>query len=132
MADLIDGTLVTPAEVKEIFETDLTGDELNPFINSAHALIAELLANSGIGAVLLKQIELNLSAHFAAILDPRVERESVANEWSATYQGKTGLGLDHTSYGQQAKALDYTGALASVGQQGISFHVWSEYDDPDF
>lgn len=128
MATLDPDARVEPDEVKEIIETDLTDSLINAFINSAHYFIQENLLNKGLSANILTQIELWLSAHFLAIRDQRVESESIAGEWQAKYQGKTGMGFEATTYGQQALMLDTTGTLASAGLKAITFEVYSEQD----
>lgn len=128
MADLASTARVRGDEVKEIFDTDLTGTQLNIFINSAHRLVNSLLSTD-LTTDLLTEIELWLAAHFAAIRDPRVQQESVAGEWSATYQGKTGEGLRATTYGQQAIALDTTGKLGQLDStREAGLEVFSEAD----
>lgn len=128
MTQLADTARTDPDAVKEIIETSLEGEALNPFINMAHYLVNEKLGPQGIPLPLLGEIERWLAAHYVAIYDPRVQQESVGGEWSATYQGKTGQGLAATTYGQQALIADYTGTLAALGQQGIIIKAWSEYD----
>lgn len=130
MTALASTARVTPALVKEIIETALTGDELNPFINVAHYLVQQILLDKGLSADLLTEIEKWLSAHFLAIMDQRVHSESVGGEWQATYQGKTDMGLNATTYGQQALLLDTTGSLANAaaGLKRASLDVFSEYD----
>lgn len=131
MATLSDDALTEPSDIKEIIDTDLDGDALNPFINAAVALMQDRdLAGQGMGTALLTEIEKWLAAHFVAIFDPRVKSESVGGEWQASYQiGKEGAGLKATVYGQQAIMLDTSGTLASVGQERAYLEVWSVYDN---
>ena len=124
---LLSTARVTPAEVKEIIDTSLTGDELNPFINAANNLIQSKLLNLGLGTQDLIEIEKWLSAHFVAIYDPRVESESVGGEWQTKYQGKTDMGLKSTTYGQMALTLDWTSTLATLGLKRGTVYVYSNY-----
>jgi len=103
---------VSGSEVQDIIDTDL--ETLTPFIDAASQLVDGI---SGLGAATLKEIERWLAAHFVAIRDQRTAKDSVGDS-SHTYGGKTGMGLDFTSYGQMAKALDTTGYLATVGIHG--------------
>lgn len=128
MAALDPEARVSPDEVKEIIETDLAGDELNVFINTAHYLVQENLLNKGLSANILTQIELWLSAHYLAIRDQRVEEEWVGGEWKAKYQGKTAMGFEATTYGQQALMLDTSGSLVSIGLKRAIVEVYSERD----
>jgi len=115
---------VTEAEVQEIIETSVT---VTPFISAANLTVTQHLSGKGLSSDLLKEIERWLAAHFAAMADPRVSQESVAGAaW--TYEGQTGLGLDSTRYGQQAKLLDPTGTLAKLGAKRAAFAVLSEGD----
>lgn len=128
MATLDSSARIEPDELREIIDTDLGDSILNAFINSAHYFIQENLLGKGLSANILTQIELWLSAHFLAIRDQRVESEGVAGEWQARYQGKTAMGFEATTYGQQALALDTSGTLASVGLKAVTFEVYSEQD----
>lgn len=97
-------------QVKEVFETDLTATQLEPFITDAHNVIQDNLVGitNEPGAATLKSIERWLSAHFASAWDPRTVEEGPA-------RGKfEGPGLADTTYGQRAIALDPTGILAGL------------------
>jgi len=61
----------------------------------------------------LELIERWLSAHFIAIRDPRVASEG-AEGLSQSFMYKVGLGLQQTTYGQQAMLLDTKGGLSSL------------------
>lgn len=105
----------TEAEVKKIIDTALTDDQVKPFLISANILITDILLDEGYSIDLLKEIEKWLAAHFVAIRDPQVMKEKIG-EVDAAYQGKTGLGLNYTSYGQQVMLLEYHGKLAEIAQ----------------
>jgi len=106
---------VTEAEVKKIIDTELTDEEITPFLVTADVLVTDVLADEGYGDLLLKEIKCWLTAHFVAIRDPQISKEKIGDV-DAAYQGKTGLGLNHTSYGQQVMILDYHGKLAEITQ----------------
>lgn len=101
------------AEVKTIIDTTLDDEQITPFMKTANVLIAEVLAGAGYSDDLLDEIELWLTAHFIAIRDPRAARERVDNT-EVHYQGKTGEGLSHTSYGQQVLILDIKGKFTDL------------------
>jgi hypothetical protein len=101
--------------VQEVFETNLTDAQVSAFINMAHRFVDANLLDEGLAAGTLTDIELMLSCHFCALNDPRMKSENVAGEWSFTVQGMTGLSLDATFYGQNAKLLDPTGKLDELG-----------------
>jgi len=106
---------VTEAEVKKIISTTLTDEEVTPLLDSANVLITAVLADEGYGDAILKEIEKWLAAHFVAIRDPQISKEKIGDV-DAVYQGKTGLGLNHTSYGQQVMLLEHHGKLAEIAQ----------------
>jgi len=114
---------VTATEVKEIIDTDLSDAIVDVFINSANIIVTDRLGdNTDITADHKKEIERWLSAHLVAIRDQRSESEKVGDA-SVKYQGKTGLGLDVTLYGQQVKVLDTTGTLDNLGKPSATLTV---------
>ena len=106
---------VTEAEVKKILSTTLTNEGITPFLTAANVLITDVLTDEDYGNLLMKEIEKWLTAHFVAIRDPQIAKEKIGDV-DATYQGKTGLGLNHTSYGQQVMVLEHHGKLAEIAQ----------------
>jgi len=118
---------VTTAEVKEILSTNLEENQLRAFITSANILVTDVLAGKHSGDI-LKQIELWLSAHFSSIRDQRAAEEKIGDA-SIRYQGRTGLGLDATLYGQQVKMLDTSGTLANLGKKKSVVEVAHEVPD---
>lgn len=104
---------VTEAEVKQIIKTELTLEEVTPFLAAASHLVTEILTDEGYGNDILKDIEMWLAAHFVAIRDPQISKERIGDV-DATYHGKSGLGLNHTPYGQQVMLLDHHGKLAEI------------------
>ena len=110
---------VTGAEVKEIINTSLTVDEVNPFIAGANALITGK-CSSTYTATELKELERWLAAHFVAVRDPvksAYTRQSIAGGPAQDYQltAKNPVGLATTAYGQQVLILDYENTLAGIG-----------------
>jgi hypothetical protein len=111
---------VTDCEIKSIIETDLA---TLPFAQSAHALVEDCdLAGKGLGESTLKLVELWLAAHFVAIRERQLQSEKMGDSADA-YMGEVGKGLDATTYGQQAKVLDTTGALANLGKRRPVFEA---------
>ena len=113
---------VTDDQVRSIIELD-EAVNLAPYIATANLLAEERLVSAGMTEARLAQIELWLSAHFAAIANPQVQTETVG-PLTTTYQQKLGLGLDATMYGQQAIVLDTSGRLGvlntSTGDKPIA------------
>ena len=109
---------VIDAEVKAILPTEI---DTSPFITAA-TLMVDRLDATVLSPDELKEIERWLSAHLACMADPRLHSFSTGGS-SATYEGQTGLGLDHTRYGQQVKLLDRTKALVSLDKKRASITV---------
>ena len=103
-------TRVTPSDVKEIIDTDLTDTRVQSFIDSASALIDATIADR-LTDTLLTEIEKWLSAHLIATTNERQLRSGTAGPAKADYFGKDGVGLDSSTYGQQVRMLDTTGKL---------------------
>lgn len=101
------------AMVKDIIDTDLTNEQIAPFLAAANTMVTDLLLDESYSTSTLKEIERWLAAHFVAVRDPQVTQEKIGDV-QATYEGKTGMGLKSTRYGQQAMMLDHHGILARV------------------
>jgi len=99
-------------EVKAIIDTALTKEEVTPFVRAANLYVTNVLSGAGYDADTLKEIECWLAAHFVAIRDPRISQEAIGDV-SASYDGKTGMGLNSTRYGQGAMTLDHLNILKS-------------------
>lgn len=107
----------TDAEVRLVITTDATVDTAQ-FITTANALTDFVAAEdtSGIlNTALLKQIETYLAAHFYGVMDQQY-RTKKTGDASATFQGKDGMRLESTDWGQQAIAIDVSGTLASINK----------------
>jgi len=120
---------VSSSEVQEIVSNP-NSVTLTAFITAANILVTKVLGDSGLDADHLKEIERWLAAHFFCVRDPRAAAKGVSNS-SVTFQGKTDLGLKHTSYGQQVLILDTTGKLAELGKQRAQFAVVSHNELPE-
>lgn len=118
---------VSIEQLQEVFPTDYTS-ELVPFINIANRLVNAKLVGKGLSEDQLYDIELMLSAHFANALDPRVSKESIAGEYSATYQGKWEMFLKSTTYGQTALVIDESNTLSKLGLKATNLIVFTTPD----
>lgn len=109
------------SSVKEIIDTAKTDAEINNFINMAYFVSLPLSGALGAcgGASALCQVRQVLAAHFLTMWERQVKSQSVAGEWSVTFLGRDGLGLDASLYGQQAKILDCSGLLAKTGMKQV-------------
>jgi hypothetical protein len=110
-------TRVESDAVKEIIETSLTDPEIDAFITAANLTVTKLLADEDLSDDQLREIERWLAAHFIASTRERQVAQETAGQADTTYVGKSGMGLDATFYGQQAKILDTSGTLASLSDK---------------
>ncbi len=109
--------------VAGIIEVDSQSiSDLSPFILTASELVDEVCATklkadgtAYYTDVRLELIERWLAAHFYAIRDPRKDMEKAGKVFERN-QYKLGLGLEVTTYGQQAKFLDTAGGLAALDE----------------
>ena len=104
---------VTGTEVKEIFETELTSSQLDPFIKTANALINSQSDILALSSALLIEIELWLSAHYASAKDQRIAYQDYGLT-KVKFQGKYETALFSTDYGQTAVGLDTSGTLKDI------------------
>lgn len=97
---------------------------LDPFIAAANALLArhtECASSKGITltAEETRLLTMYLAAHFYGSTDQFYTSRSTGRA-SGTYMGETGLGLDGTLYGQNAKLIDPTNCLAAMDRAKIT------------
>lgn len=103
---------VNSEQVKALINTPdavIDQEKMVAFILTANTLVDATLLNEGYTDDVLFQIELHLSAHFAALRD-----RQVASDANVTFQGKTGTGLEGSLFGQAAMTLDYHGVLTRM------------------
>lgn len=106
---------VTEDEVEALFDYVESSIDLTPFIAAAYYMVNQHVQDHVDDDDLLKEIERWLAAHFLAMRQKQTTKEDISGAISETYEGKYGLGLDFTRYGQQAKILDPTGNLSKAG-----------------
>lgn len=120
---------VTTEELKRIISTSVKENILRAQVEIASHLIDDVLGSSGLSAVRLKDIELYLAAHFTSIYSPSDGQvvELKMGETEEKYgagESVLGEGLKLTTFGQQALALDTTGALAALGKRTALFSTF--------
>lgn len=101
------------AKVEGVLERD-TSIPIDPFITTANLMVDWLDSkdtDSELSDALLLEIETYLAAHFYTLKDQRMSFQ-MTGAASASYQGKFGMGLHLTDYGQMAMVLDVTNNLA--------------------
>lgn len=104
---------VTIDEVKSVIDTDLIDARITVCIGTANNLVTSQCVGEGLSTDTLKEIERWLSAHFVAVVEPRIEREE-ADVVSASYVHSVDLYLAATVWGQQAMLLDTSGSLSEL------------------
>jgi len=114
---------VTPAEVKSIVDTNLDNATLQTWIDGASVIVTASEACIGDNGV-LKQVELYLSAHLVAMLDPSL-RGFVVKEGPAGFQTTYANpvvvrdSIDGTPFGTMANSLS-NGCLAGSTDRAVS------------
>jgi hypothetical protein len=127
---------VTVAEVQIILPagTTLTDPQINAAINAATCLVDQVAAGCGedLNAACLKQVELYLSAHYAAATENTLSLSSETDPCSggkATYGFKFGEGIKGTPFGQMANTMS-GGCLAEFDKAPVNlFSIGSHGDD---
>ena len=101
--------------------TDQADNDLLGFLTSANAFVTAHLGSVSppLGDDLLTEIEKWVAAHFVASTREQQASEVGAGDGvESTFQGKTGMGLTATFYGQNAVSLDTSGVLANLAKGG--------------
>lgn len=107
--------MITPADVKDILDTDLLDTRIEVFIASAEVLTSGI----GLSVDTVEQITMWLTAH---LIDARkgqvlkVKAGSVQAEFADVYSSR----ISSTSYGQIALSLDTTGTLEAADGRNIN------------
>ena len=111
---------VSAADVRLIFDTDLTDPELVAFIASAGVLVGPDgcdLLGKGVTAATIDEVQKWLAAAFATANDPRVESHRTSGH-TVDFESKIDLGLNSSRFGQIAMRLDPTGCLSQKDKAG--------------
>lgn len=112
-------------DVREILPsfTQLTDPQINAAINAATCVVDRIEEPSGLTESCLMQVEIYLSAHFAAVSENTLtlssEKDACSGS-SVTYGFKFGEGIKGTPFGQMANTLS-GGYLAELDKQPASF-----------
>lgn len=117
---------VEATDVQLIFDTDLSVPQINAMLAVAENMIVthiDPLSDPLVTTAVRDDIKVWLAAHFSAIRDSESKEES-ADGIRTVFRGKTEMGLDFTSYGQQAQMLDPTGKLSNIasGVKSLNFN----------
>lgn len=108
------------SDVREIFDTDLSNDALDAWIDTAHNVVQKQLADTAdgdeVGSKVLEELEKYLAAHLASSQDPRVATETVGDA-EFEYQRDP----NQTDYWSVVVTLDPTGRLAGANRRSADF-----------
>lgn len=121
----------TSGPVQKLLMDDYNLDDLpslDPFIETANAVVSRVSAYATANSLTVTSVELELmerwlSAHFYAMSDQPLA-ESETQKAMGVFQGRTGMYLEGTKYGQTALNLDFTGALSAVTSQNRVGGFW--------
>lgn len=113
----------------------VTSPALTAFIDRAHVMVNAVRAcatTKGItlGADLLTQLEILLACHYFSRADQMFQSKNTGKA-GATFQGQTGMGLDASGYGQDAKELDYSGCLNALSKGNRAGMFWAGKTEPE-
>lgn len=110
---------VTPTELVD-FALLSSQVNTNQFLRMANNLtdkVEDKDSNNLLSDADLKDIELNLAAHFAVQHERSQQYTSRSTDGaSGSFQGQFGMGLESSHYGQNALMLDETGFLHSINK----------------
>lgn len=124
----------TEAAVKGVLLSDYGQDKdgneqsLLPFIQTASVIVDRVVTCADKKGITLSTaerelIERWLAAHFYTCSD-KTEASAGEEGANSTADGQTGLNLDGSRYGQSAKAVDYSGCLASIDKRAFARMAW--------
>ena len=104
----------TVIRVKKIIETDMDSCEVEAYIKTSSVFVEVHLESYNLDDDLMEEMERWIAAHFIAATREQQLEEGEAGTAKGIFQGKSGMGLASTQYGQQAVMLDPTGTLAKL------------------
>lgn len=119
----------TATEVKEILDNSkLTDAIVDTYITAANALVTDVLENSGLGDVLLEEVERWLTAHMISVTLERTAKKEEVGEVKIEYTGTYGEQLSSTSYGQMVMTLDTTGLMTGLGGGTATIYAITSFE----
>lgn len=126
-------------------KVDGTFPDLEPYIEAASAIIDDVAAcaiakDKTLSSTRLELLERWLSAHFYVMSDqPYTEKET--GQSRGVFQGKTGMYLEASKYGQMAVTMDSSGCLFAIASgerkkvtmfwMGLRPSEQTDYEDRD-
>jgi len=120
-------TRTTPTEVREIYPTDMTDDQIQAYINVANIIVTANIT-CGLSDTILEEIERWLTAHLITSTQERQTKSERLAEAEVVFTGEYGPGLQSTTYGQTAMMLDTCGGLASMGKKTLKLTAITSFE----
>lgn len=114
--------LVTANEVRTIMgltDQNYPDGIVESYITAANRIVEDNLGNKNLSSETLKEIERWVSAHLIAVTQERQSKKEGAGGAYIEYTGNYTTGLNMTSYGQMAIAMDTTGTLSTLSKQKV-------------
>lgn len=105
---------IDPAKVQEIMDTELTVEQIAPYVTGANVFVEGTLVGKGLSDDLLAQLEIWITAHMIALSRERTAKSEEAGGAKIVYAGEWGQMFSATSYGQMALTLDTSGTLQTL------------------
>lgn len=102
--------VITTADVKAI--ATLRATDVDVHINNAELFMDAVFPADVVPASLYRMIGIYVAAHFAFLREGQIQKEDI-DVLSTTFNMKSDLGFNSTTFGQQAITLDPTGTLAN-------------------
>ena len=110
---------VTVAEVRLIIDTERTDPQVTAYIGTGSVFVDALLLDKGLTEPQLKEIERWLSAHFIATAMERQAIHQKAGPAEQRFSDIFSKGLNNTTFGQAAIALDTSGTLLALDRRNM-------------
>jgi hypothetical protein len=114
-------------KVREIYESDLTDENIEQYIGIATNMV-DNIPSGELTDTVLADIERFLTAHLIIITKERRGVQEEIGEGKVRYSNIFGEGLMATEYGQMVSELDTTGTLKAMGKKKASIIAVTSFE----
>lgn len=119
----------TTIAVQSILVNDYDGEtDLNPFIETAAAIVARTITCATAKGITLSSAEKELLerwlAAWAYCMSDKTYTSRSTLSASGSFSGQYGMGLEHNPYGQMALRVDPSGCLNSLDKRRVARGFW--------
>jgi hypothetical protein len=115
--------------VRVVMTTNMSDPNIQVLIEIANRMVTERLTDGSLSTGALRDIETYLTAHLIAVGPERQAEEEEVDDVRVKYQGKFGLGLESTTYGQMVIALDTSGLLSESTKKKASISAIAQFKE---